>query len=267
MERVRRQPTALRARCATALVWAVGLAILSVPLAAQELALDSTDGLELVNVLATPDTLNGQRGLKVSGDPEVLQAAQKRRAEMRAAMQARGEQPRGPGAFEALRTSHLAIVEASNFGNGTIEVEVSGQPAPGAQGGARGFVGIAWRLQEDNKTYDCFYLRPTNGRADDQERRNHTVQYISHPEWTWYKFRNETPSRYETYADIVPGQWIKVRITVDGEKARIYVNGAEQPTLLVNDVKSGADATGKVALWLEGSTVAHYRNLKITPAP
>lgn len=252
---------------ANPLLWALCLAALSLPLGAQELALDSAEGLELVNVLAAPDSLDGQRGLKVSADPEVLQEARKKRTEMMAAMRARGEQPRGPGTFEALRTNHLAIVSDSDFGNGTIEVEVSGQPAPGAQGGARGFVGIAWRLQEDRETYDCFYLRPTNGRADDQERRNHTVQYISHPEWTWYKFRGETPSRYETYADIVPSEWIKVKITVDGEKARIYVNGAEQPTLLVNDVKSGANASGKVALWLEGSTVAHFRNLKITPAP
>ena len=65
----------------------------------------------------------------------------------------------------------------------------------------------------------------------------------------------------------MPGEWIRVKIVVDGEKARLHVNGAEQPTLVVNDVKSGAAATGKVALWLEGSTVAHYRNLKISPAP
>ena len=235
--------------------------------AAHEMALDSTQGLALVNVEASPDTLKGRSGLKLSGDPEVLRAAREKRQEMLAAMRARGERPSGPGMFESLRTNHLAIVEGVEFGNGTIEVEVSGQPAPGSQQGARGFVGIAWRLQADQKTYDCFYVRPTNGRADDQARRNHTVQYISHPEWTWYRFRNETPSMYETYADIVPGEWIQVKIVVDGEKARIHVNGAEQPTLIVNDVKSGADAAGKVALWLEGSTIAHYRNLKITPKP
>jgi hypothetical protein len=267
LEPIGRLSAFLASKRIRALACTVCLAVLSLPLAAQELALDSTEGLELVNLVATPDSLNGQRGLKLSGDPEVLQEAQKKRAAMMAAMRARGEQPRGPGTFEALRTNHLAVVKGSEFGNGTIEVEVSGQPAPGAQGGARGFVGIAWRLQDDSKTYDCFYLRPTNGRAEDQERRNHTVQYISHPEWTWYKFRSETPSRYETYADIVPGQWIKVKITVDGDKARIYLNGAEQPTLLVNDVKSGANGSGKVALWLEGSTVAHFRNLKITAAP
>ena len=234
--------------------------------AAGELALRSADGLELVNVIAEPGTLKGRDGLKISGDPEVLRAAGAKRRELIAAMRARGEQPRGPGTFESLRTNHLAIVEGIEFGNGTIEVEVSGQPAPGAQGGARGFVGVAWRLQDDSKTYDCFYLRPTNGRAEDQQRRNHSVQYISHPEWTWYKFRSETPGKYETYADIVPGEWIQLRIVVEGDRAHLYVNGVEQPTLIVNDVKSGADAAGRVALWLEGSTVAHFRNLKITPS-
>lgn len=243
------------------------LVCLALPAIAQDFALNSADGLQLVNVLAEADTLDGRSGLKVSGDPEVIQAAAAKRREAMAAMRARGEQPRGPGTFERFRTNHLAVLDGVDFGNGTIEVEVSGQPMPGAAGGARGFVGIAWRLQDDRKTYDCFYLRPTNGRADDQERRNHTVQYISHPEWTWFRFRNETPSKYETYADIVPGQWIPVKIVVDGEKARIHVNGAEQPTLIVNDVKSGADAKGKVALWLEGSTIAHFRNLKITPKP
>ena len=231
---------------------------------AQQLALDSTDGLELVNVIAEPATLEGRKGIRITADPEVVEAAAKRRREAVEAARARGEEPpRGPGAFERFRTSHLAIIEGSDFGNGTIDLELAGQPQPGSQGGARGFVGLAWRLK-DIKTYDCFYLRPTNGRAEDQVRRNHSVQYISHPEWTWFRFRSETPSKYETYADIVPANWIPVKIVVSGEKARIHVNGAEQPTLIVNDVKSGAEATGKIALWMEGSTVAHYRNLRIT---
>lgn len=72
-------------------------------------------------------------------------------------MRAHGARPRGPGAFESLRTNFLAIVEGVESGIGTIELEVVGRPAPGAQGHARGFVGIAWRLQDDHKTYDCFY--------------------------------------------------------------------------------------------------------------
>jgi len=159
----------------------------------------------------------------------------------------------------------LALVQGVEFSNGTIEVELAGAPEPAAGESARGFVGVAFRLQQDLQTYDAFYLRPTNGRAEDQERRNHSVQYISHPEWPWFRLRKETPSKYESYVDLVPGQWTKIRIEVDRERARLYVHGNEQPTLIVNDVKSGADASGGVALWLEPGTVAHFRSLTVKP--
>lgn len=159
---------------------------------------------------------------------------------------------------------HLAILDGVAFDNGVIEVDVAGEPAPGANAGARGFVGLAFRVQPDRKTYDCFYVRPTNGRAEDQERRNHAVQYISHPKYTWSKLRQESPSRYESYADMEPASWIHLKIEVQGLKARLYVNGATQPTLLVNDLKTGPDAKGGIALWLEGSTIAHFANLKVS---
>ncbi|MEZ5367367.1 MAG: hypothetical protein R2748_34755 [Bryobacterales bacterium] len=42
------------------------------------------------------------------------------------------------------------------------------------------------------------------------------------------------------------------------------MNHNDQPTLVINDVKSGPNAKGSVAFWFEGSTVAHFANLKIT---
>src|ERR1041385_5730572 len=134
----------------------------------------------------------------------------------------------------------------------------------------RGFVGIAFRLQTDRdpngpQTYDAFYLRPTNGRAEDQERRNHSVQYISHPAWTWSRLRRETPSRYEAYVDLLPDTWTKIRIDVRGAQARLYVNDRLQPVLIVNDVKSGPSGKGGVALWIGPGMVAHFRDLVVTP--
>jgi hypothetical protein len=136
--------------------------------------------------------------------------------------------------------------------------------------GARGFVGIAFRLQTDQnldgpQTYDAFYLRPTNGRAEDQERRNHSAQYISHPDWTWSRLRRETPSRYEAYVDLLPDTWTKIRIEVRGAQARLYSGDQLQPVLIVNDVKSGPSAKGAVALWIGPGTVGHFRNLVVAP--
>jgi hypothetical protein len=52
---------------------------------------------------------------------------------------------------------------------------------------------------------------------------------------------------------------------VRGESARLYVHGQEQPTLIVKDVKSGAQTRGAVALWIGPGTIAHFRNLTVTP--
>ena len=59
----------------------------------------------------------------------------------------------------------------------------------------------------------------------------------------------------------------KIKIEVRGERARLYVHDNEQPTLIVNDVKSGAHAKGTVALWLGPGTVAHFRNLTVGSLP
>jgi hypothetical protein len=103
----------------------------------------------------------------------------------------------------------------------------------------RGFIGIAFRVQPHGSRFECFYLRPTNGRANDQLRRNHSTQYISHPAFPWHQLRKETPGVYESYADLVPGDWTPIRIVVSGIQAQLHVNGAEQPCLVVNDLKLG----------------------------
>jgi hypothetical protein len=58
-----------------------------------------------------------------------------------------------------------------------------------------------------------------------------------------------------------------VKIDVRGSVARLFVHDNPQPTLIVNDVKTGTNAKGGVALWLDAGTVAHFRDLRITPAP
>ena len=154
-----------------------------------------------------------------------------------------------------------AIVKGSRFHNGTIEVELAGKPAANAGAGARGFIGIAFRVQGER--FEYIYLRPTNGRADDQVRRNHSTQYGARPEFDFDRLRKESPEKYESYVDLEPGVWTKYRITVDGAKARLFVHGAAQPCLIVNDLKLG-DSEGAVALWVGPGTEGYFANLRVS---
>jgi hypothetical protein len=207
----------------------------------RNLPLETVDGVTLIRAKAEPATHQGRKGLRVTVSEEALQKYTPADGEL----------------------NPLVVIDGLEFSSGVIEAEIAGAPAPGAGEGARGFVGIAFRMQKDTKTYDAFYLRPTNGRAEDQVRRNHSAQYISNPAWPWPRLRKETPEKYEAYVDLEPGVWTKVKIEVRGEQARLYVHDQPQPTLIINDVKTGAQGTGAVALWVGPGTIAHFRNVTI----
>ena len=161
----------------------------------------------------------------------------------------------------------LVILSKTEFQDGVIEVELTGEPGANAGEGARGFVGVAFRVSSGNSKealrYESFYLRPTNGRVDDQVRRNHSTQYISFPEFPWQRLRKEFPEKYESYVDLVPGEWTKVKIEARGDKGRLYVHESSQPVLVVNDLKLGP-SQGKIALWVGPGTIAHFANLRIS---
>jgi hypothetical protein len=91
------------------------------------------------------------------------------------------------------------------------------------------------------------------------------VQYISYPDLPWEKSRKETPEKYESYVDLAVGEWTKVKVEVEGEKAKLYVHDQRQPSLVINDLKHGPTQAGSIGLWVGSGTEAHFRNLVITP--
>ena len=155
-----------------------------------------------------------------------------------------------------------AIVKGPEFRNGTIDVELAGLPAASAGPAARGFIGVAFRVRSGK--FEYIYLRPTNGRADDQVRRNHSTQYSSFPDFDFARSRKESPEKYESYVDLEPGAWTRVRIVVQGTTAKLFVHGAPQPALIVPDLKLG-DASGAVALWIGPGTEGYFSGLAIKP--
>jgi hypothetical protein len=210
--------------------------------AAQTFELASTKGLQPHDVTVEAVTYHGRKGV------QVMPAAP---ADAEPVAPKNGE---GGG---------IVVLPETSFHNGTIEVDLAGKPRAGAPSDARGFVGLAFRVAADPSKYECVYIRPTNGRADDQVRRNHSTQYISMPEYEWSRLRREAPGQYESYADLVPGEWTKIKIEVSGVTARLYVNDAPQPVLIVNDLKHG-DSEGAVALWIGLGTEAYFANLRIS---
>ena len=79
------------------------------------------------------------------------------------------------------------------------------------------------------------------------------------------RLRRESPEKYESYVDLEPGVWTRYRITVEGTKARLFVHGASQPCLIVNDLKLG-DSSGGVALWIGPGTEGYFMGLDIKAA-
>jgi hypothetical protein len=163
----------------------------------------------------------------------------------------------------AANGTSFALVNDAMFTNGTIEADVAGKPAAGADAAARGFVGLTFRATPHGTKFDCIYIRPTNGRADDQLRRNHSTQYTSEPDFPWQKLRAEAPGVYESYVDLESGAWTHLKIEVKGAQARLFVNGATQPALIVSDLKRGV-TSGQVGLWIGSGTEGYFRSLQIT---
>lgn len=188
-----------------------------------------------VNTFINTDTIEGKATIRVTKDPKV----------------------------KAVDEATFARLVASDFRNGLIEVKVLSKLLENAPDFARGFIGVAFRINESNSKFECIYIRPTNGRAEDQLRRNRSTQYFSYPDFKFDRLRNEFSGIYESYADMGLNEWITIKIEVKDEKAKLYLNGQAQPVLIVNDLKHGANVSGGVGLWVDVGTEGHFFDLKL----
>ena len=157
----------------------------------------------------------------------------------------------------------VRLKNTDDFRNGIIEVMLLSRLLPTAEASARGFIGLAFRINKDNSKFESFYIRPTNGRADDQLRRNHSTQYFSYPDYPFDRLRKEAEGKYESYADMGLNEWIKMKIVVKDAQAKLFLNNNPQPVLIVNDLKLGTANSGAIGLWVDGGTDAFFRNIKV----
>lgn len=150
-----------------------------------------------------------------------------------------------------------------SFHNGTIEVKMLSRLLPDAPDFARGFIGIAYRISEDDTKFESYYVRPTNGKTNDPVRKAHGSQYFSYPKYTFAYFRDHDITKYEAPVDIDLNEWIKLKAVIKDNSAKFYINDALQPTLVVDDMKHGASLTGAIGLFVDIGTEAFFKDLKI----
>ena len=160
--------------------------------------------------------------------------------------------------FDAKPGDGIARLDGLAFSVGEIECDILGRSAP-LQGS---FLGIAFGIQND-EAYDAVYFRPFNFRSEDPARRAHSVQYISHPDWTWSGLRQERPGQFEKALEPAPDgdRWFHVRIVVGAAKISVFVDGATGPCLTVD--RLSGPRKGAVALWVGNNSPGRFANLKI----
>ena len=198
---------------------------------------------ELNNVKASVVKLKGQKVLKMERDLEALPFDKDN-------MVATVDEPT------------YAKLKGIDFENGIIEVKVLSNLLESAPDFARGFIGVAFHIDDSNTNFQSIYIRPTNGRAENQFRRNHTVQYFSYPDYKFDRLRKEFPETYETYADIGLDEWITLRIEINDRKATLYINDQKHPSFIVDEMK-GNTKSGSIGLWVDIGTEGYFKDLKI----
>lgn len=154
-----------------------------------------------------------------------------------------------------------------DFDNGTIELKMySDIQNPSPFPGAAGFIGVAYRIDENDTAYESIYFRPKVGRVNDQFARNKTVQYYAYPDFKFDKLRKIRDGKYEGAAPIALREWFTVRIEVNGETAEMFINNAKYSSFIV-DKMLGKTKHGSIALWVDIATVGYFKDLKVTKKP
>jgi len=151
----------------------------------------------------------------------------------------------------------VAWLNDIHFSNGMLEFDVRGKNVM-----QQSFVGIAFHAS-DNNTMDAIYFRPFNFQAQDIERKNHSVQYVSLPSYDWQKLRTDFPNKYEhsLTPSPQPNEWFHVRIVINTPKISVYVNNNASPDLVVEQLSNRKE--GNLGFWVGNQSDGDFANLKI----
>lgn len=165
-------------------------------------------------------------------------------------------------------THYARLLGIDDFENGTIEVKMYSQiQDPSPYPPAAGFIGLYFRIKEDDAEFESIYLRPKVGRSNNQRARNHAVQYFSYPDYKFKTLRDKfPPGSYEGSAPVMLNEWITMRIEVNGATAEMFINNLKYSSFIV-DKMLGKNKKGYVGLYVDIATIGYFKDLKVTKKP
>lgn len=152
----------------------------------------------------------------------------------------------------------LGILKEIEFETGTIEIQLLGENNPG-----KSFIGIAFNI-EDEDTFEAIYFRPFNFVATEQSRKDHMVQYVYHPDYTWYKLREDRTGEFENEIPVPPNPdlWFDAKIVVSKKDIKVFVDEIAEPVLHVE--RLAKSSSKKIGLWVGNGSSGRFRNLTLT---
>ncbi len=157
--------------------------------------------------------------------------------------------------MDARESDGLGILKELEFEKGTIEIELQGENSPG-----RSFIGIAFNIQ-DKDTYEVVYFRPFNFVAEEQVRKEHMVQYVFHPVYTWKTLREERTGVFENEIPDPPDPdgWFKTVIKISEKQVKVFMREGSQPVLEIDRLSEMKSP--EIALWTGYGSSGRFRNL------
>ena len=151
----------------------------------------------------------------------------------------------------------IVWLPTKNFKNGTIQITMRGQDVL-----QRSFIGLVFHGKSDS-IYDAVYCRPFNFFAKDSVRRIHAIQYISHPEFTWKKLRENRNAEFEKeiLSPPNPNDWFTLKLIIKDNKVNAFVNNNEKPSLSIS--KLTKSKSGKIGVFVGDGSGGDFRDITV----
>ena len=142
----------------------------------------------------------------------------------------------------------FAYLRDFNLQNGAIDADMAFDPKGS-------FIGLAFRVQSED-SYELFFFR--KGASGSVQAIQYTPGFLGANAWQIYNVPH-----YAGVGEFPSDQWFHVRVVVAGMEARIYLNRAAEPALVVPDLKQ-AYAGGSIGFWGQ-SGGGYFANVSYTP--